>query len=123
MLIPGKAQLSRICLLLSLTSVMGFPVNTSGVQEAAVSASPIQGAPLIWHQVLRLHDGRTFVSDGRFTLDAALAKPAVLPSHVLQEATAKLVEGYLTAELPDKFDIGQLTRNGENYTAPDGILL
>jgi hypothetical protein len=72
---------------------------------------------------LRLHDGRTFVSDGRFTLDAALAKPAVLPSHALPEQTGKLIEGYLTAELPDEFVFSQLTLNGENYIAPSGVLL
>jgi hypothetical protein len=72
---------------------------------------------------LRLHDGRTLVSDGRFILDAALAKPAVLPNHALPEQTAKLIEGYLTADLPEEFVFSQLTLSGENYISLSGVML
>ncbi|MDP9291779.1 MAG: hypothetical protein M3O82_05390 [Verrucomicrobiota bacterium] len=74
---------------------------------------------------MRLHDGRTFVSDGALALDAELAKPAVLPSHILAEATAKVIEGYLTAEVPDEFASAQLTydRDPGKYVAPSGVVL
>jgi hypothetical protein len=110
------------CTLLSLVGVLGFTLDSVVAQELTASAAP-QAAPLTWQRLVCLRDGRAFVTDGRFSLDAEVAKPAALPTHILPEQTAKLVEGYLTAELPDKVTISQLTRAGENYTAPDGILL
>lgn len=103
--------------------MIGVIAHGAVAQDRSPSPTPTQGAPLTWQRLVRLHDGRTFVSDRRLVLDAALAKPAVLPSHVLPEQTAKVIEGYLTAELPNEFASSQLTRSGENYTAPSGVLL
>jgi hypothetical protein len=72
---------------------------------------------------VHLHDGRTFISDGAVALDAALTKATSSESQVLPEASAKIIEGYLTAELPDEFASYQLSRRGETYVAPSGVAL
>ena len=72
---------------------------------------------------MHLHDGRTFISDGAVALDAALTKATSSETQVLPEASAKIIEGYLTAELPDEFASYQLTRRGETYVAPSGVRL
>jgi hypothetical protein len=80
-------------------------------------------ALLVWTRIVHLRDGRTFVSDGAIALDVEVAKPNVSPSHVLAEASAKVIEDYLTAELPDDFALSQLIRRGDVYAAPSGVTL
>jgi hypothetical protein len=72
---------------------------------------------------VRLYDGRIFVSDGRLALDAAVAKPADLPRQALPGPIAKVIERYLAAELPDEFELSQLTRRADLYAAPTGVIL
>ena len=112
-------------ILLSVTFVIAFSVKRAVAQANSASAAPTQSSGVNWDKAVRLNDGRTFVSDGRLLLDAAMAKPAVLPTNVLPEVTAKRVEGYLTAALPDEFGFSQLTRDGSsgNYKAPSGVVL
>jgi hypothetical protein len=92
-------------------------------EEARPPAQPAQRDP-VWKRMVTLSDGRTFVTDGSFALDAALAKPAARPSEVLPAATAKVIEGHLLAPLPDEFALAQLTGGRRSmYTAPSGIVL
>jgi hypothetical protein len=84
---------------------------------------PAQNTPFQWKRIVRLHDGRTLISDGPFSLDAALAKPALPPGHVLPEATTKVVEGYLTAPLPHEFAFSELRHDGGKYVSPNGVIL
>ena len=80
---------------------------------------------VLWSRMLSLTDGRVFVTDGALTLDASVAKPASLPTVELSPATAPIVEGYLTAELPDEFASSELAageRDG-TYQAPSGVTL
>lgn len=107
-----------------LALLIALSAHTVVAEDATASTALKQSGTVNWQKQVRLHDGRTFVSDGRFALDAALAKPAAPPSTVLPEATAKIIEGYLTAELPDEFGLSQLTdRSGHKYTAPSGVVL
>jgi hypothetical protein len=75
-----------------------------------------------WQGILRLSDGRTFVTDGGLAIDVALAKPAKLPD---RELTAKVLEGYLNTPHKDEFSLGQLkaTATGKTYMTPTGIAL
>src|SRR5436190_11755000 len=70
----------------------GLEVTGSGYY-----VSPAAGP--VWRRVVHLDDGRTLVSDGPLALDLALTKPAALPTQTLPEASGKLVQKYLTAEL------------------------
>jgi hypothetical protein len=58
------------------------------------------------------------------TLDAALARSPSLPGEVLGEASAKLIEKYMAAQLPNEIDLAQLRASGsDRYLAPDGLAL
>jgi hypothetical protein len=46
---------------------------------------------------MQMPDGRTFVTDGGLTIDAAVAKPATLPSVRLPPESGKLMAGYFAA--------------------------
>jgi hypothetical protein len=75
-----------------------------------------------WQGILRLSDGRTFVTDGGLAIDATLARPAKLPDRKL---TAKVLEGYLNASHKDEFRFADLdaAMSGWTYTTPSGIAL
>ena len=90
---------------------------------AAPLAFAADGAP-VWKRQMKLSDGRTFVTDGAMTIDAALAKPAELPKDVLPEATGKLMEKYMTADLPNEYAVGELVRaESGKYRSPSGLVL
>jgi hypothetical protein len=74
----------------------------------------------IWQGIVRLTDGRTFVTDGGLAIDAALAKPATLPD---RELAAKALEGHLNAAHKDECSFSELTASGRTYTTPSGIAL
>jgi len=75
-----------------------------------------------WQGVLRLSDGRTFVTDGGLALDAALAKPSALPE---RQVAAKVLEDYLNAPHKEECSLSDLNpaASGKGYTTPSGIEL
>src|SRR5262245_56570279 len=75
-------------------------VMTAQVVVAQTMKPTVPGTPgdPQWQGILRLSDGRTFVTDGGLAIDAALAKPAALPS---RELAAKVLETYLGASHKD----------------------
>lgn len=80
--------------------------------------------PLVWKRVVHLQDGRTFVSDGAIALEASVARQGPSRDQSLPEASAKVVESCLNAELPHEFTLSQLTRSGEHsYTDGDAVML
>lgn len=76
-----------------------------------------------WKMSVRLGDGRTFVTDGSITLDAALVKPKTMPKEVKADAAARMIEKGLAAPATNEFDLAKLTANrrGQAYVAPNGI--
>jgi hypothetical protein len=75
-----------------------------------------------WNRILKLSDGRTFVTDGGMAIDATLAKPATLPSQV---ASSKVLEGYMNAEAPTEVGLLDLSKGlgAKNYSAPNDVTL
>jgi hypothetical protein len=75
-----------------------------------------------WQGIVRLSDGRTFVTDGGLALDVAFAQPAHLPD---RELAAKVLEDYLKASHKDEYGLGDLNAaaSGRTYTSPSGIAL
>ncbi len=75
-----------------------------------------------WQGILRLTDGRTFVTDGGLAMDAALAKPAALPS---RELVPKVLQDLLNASYKDECGLGDLggPTSDRTYTTPSGIAL
>ena len=76
----------------------------------------------VWQAVVRMSDGRTFITDGGLAIDAAVARPAVLPE---REVSGKVLEGYIRVAHKDEYGFGDLdaAASGKTYTAPDGIAL
>src|SRR5262245_66190499 len=90
-------------------------------QRMTPTAPGTAGDP-VWQGVVRLSDGRTFITDGGLAVDTAFAKPATLPA---REIPGKVMETYLNAEHKDEYGFGDLTpaATGKTYTPPSGIRL
>ena len=77
---------------------------------SAPPATQLMATVPVWTHTVKLPapDGRTLVTDGRLTLDVAVAKPAVRPSASLPPDTAKAFASYLAASYPTEFGLDDL---------------
>jgi hypothetical protein len=94
-----------------------------GAQKPAPPSQPAVEAPPTWSRVLHMPDGRTFVTDGGLAIDAAIAKPATLPTAVVQSAA--VFARHLTAPYDQEIALGDL-RTGtrkNTFVAPNGVVL
>jgi len=73
-----------------------------------------------WQGRARMTDGRVFVTDGGFAIDAALAKVAKLPE---RELPSKVLEDYLKLPHKDECTLSDLKAaiSGRTYTTPTGL--
>ena len=104
-------------------------IFATGVEAAQSSRPPISSpsvvAPPTWWRIMKMPDGRTFVTDGGLFIDAKVAKPASLPSDAIAAASAKVIEEHFNA--PHDHELGlQSLRPGDaknTFTTPDGVVL
>lgn len=91
----------------------------------APTSSPAVVEPPTWWRVLHMPDGRTFVTDGAMSIDAAVARPATLPAEALPPTTAKTIAGMLAAPHDQECRLGDLRPGASpnTFTTPDGVLL
>ena len=91
-------------------------------QTHMTPAAPGTAGDPKWQGIVRMSDGRTFVTDGGLAVDVALAKPSKLPERVV---SGKVLETYLAAAKPDEFGFADLrvAVSGRTYTTPKGIPL
>jgi hypothetical protein len=70
-------------------------------------------------------DGRTFVTDGGLAIDAAIARPAVLPSTVLAPQSATLLVKYLEAAYEHEIRLSDLRPGAlkNTFVTPSGVVL
>jgi hypothetical protein len=110
-------------LTVTLTIVLGARVGA--FQDSSKHPSPADADAPTWDRMVRLSDGRTFVTDGSLAIDVALVKPSVLPTEVLGPAAAKLLEGYMAAPLENEYGLGDLKKGPwpQTYAAPSGVVL
>ena len=75
-----------------------------------------------WQAVVKMTDGRTFLTDGGLAIDTAIAKPAKLPE---REVSGKVLETYIAAPHTDEYSLGDLTAaaSGKTYLTPKGTPL
>jgi hypothetical protein len=111
--------------LLALACMAVATALAAAAQSPPTLKPPNPGEEPGWNRMVRLDDGRTFVTDGAFALDATLARPNALPATVLGAASAKLVEGYLAAAFTTEFRLADLkaSPSAKTYIAPNGIPL
>ena len=101
--------------------LMSLPVSAQNRTPMKPTAPGTPGDPA-WQAVFRLSDGRTYVTDGGLAVDAALAKPAALPT---REVPGKVIEDYQKASHQNEYGFAELTLTlaGKSYTSPSGIAL
>lgn len=110
------------------TTAFAIAIVAAQVLLAQTPAKPMtptapgtRGDPA-WQGIVRLSDGRTFVTDGGLAIDAALAKPDRLPA---RELAAKVLEQYLNESHKDEYGLRDLDAavSGRTYSSPSGIAL
>jgi len=96
-------------------------VSPQPQKPMAPTAPGIAGDPL-WQAVVRMSDGRTFITDGGLAIDSAVAKPTRLPE---RELPGKVMEGYISVPHRDQYGVGDLdvAASRKGYTTPNGIAL
>ena len=117
--------LSRITAIFVFAWLTGFPVAISAQTNSIQPSAPSVVAPPAWSRVMPMPDGRTFVTDGGLTIDAAVARPATLPSVRLPPESGKLMARYFAG--PFTADVGlRDLRTGDfknTFKTADGISL
>jgi hypothetical protein len=70
-------------------------------------------------------DGRTFVTDGGLMVDAAVAKPSVMPAVVLPVANGQILARNFSAPHEHEIGLGDLRAGtlANTYVTPHGIAL
>jgi hypothetical protein len=101
--------------------LIALPVSAQNRTPMKPTAPGTRGDPA-WQAKLRLSDGRTYVTDGGLAVDAALARPAALPT---REVPGKVIEDYQKASHLNEYGFAELTLAvaGKSYTSPSGIAL
>ncbi len=110
---PRQISWKRAALISLFT---GFICGSTMAQE--VASDEVE-----WNRIFRLPDGRLFVTDGAFMLDAELAKPQVLPGTELPSSTGEVMGRYMAAEQFSEVELDDLKRGTQEqtYEAPNGL--
>ena len=76
-----------------------------------------------WNKKFHLPDGRLFVTDGAFMLDAELAKPDKLPDLELPAQTGETMARFMDAKDLTEVELDDLERGTQDdtYEAPNGL--
>lgn len=101
--------------------IMVFPQMLFAQSKITPTAPGTPGDPK-WQGILRVNDGRTFVTDGGLVIDAAVAKLTTLPE---REFPSKLLETYFSESHTSEYGLNEMTAvpGGKTYRAPNGIAL
>jgi len=100
-------------------------VGTSAGQTSKPPlSSPSVVAPPTWWRAIPMPDGRTFVTDGGLSIDAALVKPATLPER-LPPASATLLARHLATPHEKETALGDLQpgKSPNTFSTEDGVVL
>ncbi len=76
----------------------------------------------VWQGQVRMSDGRTFVTDGGFAIDAAMTGLTTFPERVLP---GKVLEDYIKAPHTDECALNELksTPGGRTHLTPSGVAI
>lgn len=77
-----------------------------------------------WTRAVHLKDGRVFVSDRNIILDAAFAKPAAVPTQVVDPTW---LQAFLGTTQPSELPVSRFRKSTQGktpvYVAPTGLML
>ena len=109
---------TTFCVVCSLSIV---PLALLAQTRMKPTAPGTSGDP-VWQGVLKMADGRTFVTDGGLAIDASLAKPAKLPDRVIPP---KVMQDYLSVTNPNEYALSDLSAamSGKTYSTPNGVAM
>ena len=95
-----------------------------GAQEIRMSNPDVE-APPHWTRLVKLPDGRTLISDGGIAIDAAIAKPASMPTMAVSESTGVTFAKLFTAKFEHDFALSELSpgKRRNTFVGPGGLLL
>lgn len=88
--------------------------------QAPAPAADSNGDP-VWNKRLQLADGRMFVSDGAFAIDASIAKVTALAS--MTNVPGAVIDRFLQAPVVKEVRLTDLVSSGGHYVTPDGMRL
>lgn len=114
--------------LLGLAVVGALAISEPHALSAQPSRPPISTpsvvAPPTWWRAIPMPDGRTFVTDGGMSIDAALAKPATMPEKLPPE-TGKTIVKHLASPYDKETTLGELRPGARpnTFVTPDGVIL
>ena len=113
-----------VSVLLGSFIVVGTGDTMAGQTSKPPISSPSVVAPPTWWRAIPMADGRTFVTDGGLSIDAALVKPATLPE-MMPPASATSLARLLST--PHEHETGlrdlQAGSAPNTFTTGDGVIL
>jgi hypothetical protein len=112
----------RLVITLATLAIIATVSPALFAQGRMTPTAPGTSGDPIWQGIVRVSDGRVFVTDGGLAIEASLAKPAKLPD---RELAAKVLESYFSAPHKEEFGVGELRKaaTGRTYTSPSGVAL
>jgi hypothetical protein len=104
--------------------VLAMAGTIAGQTSRPPSSSPSVVKPPTWWRALAMPDGRTFVTDGGLSIDAALVKPASMPEK-LPPASATQIDRLLAAPYENETPLGDLRAGSapNTFMTKDGVIL
>ena len=77
-------------------------------QDKPQMNNPKVVAPVVWNRVVTMPDGRMFVTDGGFMIDAKIARPDKMPALVLPVENGKIIESRVKGPFQDEIALSAL---------------
>jgi hypothetical protein len=113
--------MQRVTLKIAAAVMLLLAVQVALAQTPMAPTAPGTSGDPRWQARIRMDDGRTFVTDGGFVIDAGLARPATLPE---REIPGKVMLDYFKAPYTDECSLSDLRAASERYfVTPSGIAL
>ena len=104
--------------------VVAMASTIAGQPSKPPISSPSVVAPPTWWRAIPMPDGRTFVTDGGLSVDAALVKPKVMPEK-LPSASATMIARHLASPYDTETALSDLRAGTQpnTFTTPTGVIL
>lgn len=122
---PRNAGLRAMLSTILAASLIAIALPCVSSAQDRPGLTPPGSAGPAWNRLVRLNDGRTFITDGAMMIDVALVKPSQMPTTVIGPERTKTFEDHLASQSQEEFGLAQLTPHDGSraYLAPSGVAL